>query len=272
MLLEKLSDKVIEFRQNTIFQLRRARTEKAYDNVLREAMAEIGFSKFSFVKLVDGNVKLFSTNLEQPIVDNYLMEKFDEFDASLSYVQSPPYQFFHSELAEFFAACPVKTQEAENTLNYYKMLKNFGYPDAYVRMAQPTSLNIVVVIFQDIFKDRPFNTKIQKKYTYITVLLDCIARTIDAIYPIKAFYNGSRKQMLTKKQKEVLYCLGHLSMTQEQAADECNLTVSTVKTYCKIIKEKLGRRTLSGCVYEGLHSGILPMDCDDIRRNNESTH
>ena len=65
---------------------------------------------------------------------------------------------------------------------------------------------------------------------------------------------------LTDKQMSILVAMGKYSMTQQQAADFVGVAESTVKSYCKVIKKSLNKRTMAGAVFEAVRLGIIAPD------------
>lgn len=241
----------------------RVRTLKSLSRVLNDTLKKIGYTNFElgYLNLNNQYVRLAS-NFPDSLSNTIVNEGYAFSEIARCYLAMDKLFLRYADIAHYQINNPYSALEKEQATNLTELLGDHGFFEIYTYRRKVSVDDFYVSIFFSITIKDYQALDMKMMFTNRRDSLGLLMENICAVLPVLSQFeniNGSINT-LTKKQQQVLIALGRYSLTQQQTGLEVGLTESTVKTYCKIIKQKLAKRTLAGAVYEGVRLGLIPMD------------
>ena len=259
--MNPMSKELTAFRDETLYTLRQAKTPEAFSNVLKRTIYEIGFSHFDITEIYgDSNLKLMLSNIPNTLIDTYFCEGLDREDIFNEFIGNASSSVFYSDLFLYFSSCPFALRQIEKTMLVHELLTNYGFYDSYSvpMIVKKTNSKIVFSLQCESVKLNEFKQLIRDRKAYIVILSKIINLLLEQNWFILNDDGNEGEQIkLMSKEIAILEAMGKYGLTQVQAADYVGLADSSVRTYCKHSKRKLGTRTLPNAVYKALKMGII---------------
>lgn len=250
-----------EFKQQLSSWLRHVKTAKALKRCIQDVLVDFGLTHFD-VSYVDSkyNMKTVMSNLPHSLIDSYEYDHLNQSDIVMAYATSDERYIEFYQAYEYFITNPFNSTEVKRTKAMYRLMIDYAFYNAYtiyvnVNWLKEANEKIMFTVYAEDVNCQQFMRTIKPVRPCLTLTADMVCHKL-----VNDFDDFRTKEItadLTKNQIAILDAIGNYSMTQQQVADYVGLTDATVKTYCKYIKEKLGKTTLSGCVVEAIRRGVI---------------
>ena len=256
------SKELIAFKNEVGQTLGMPKTLRAFRNTVQHIVNNLGFSHFDITHIGGGDgLEVVTSNVPAALLDTYFEQDFstnDIINDFLCCALTP--QYFYN-LYQFILRSPAHIEQMERSSMIYELMCNYRFYDSYSCPAhdQKSEKKLVFSVHAEGVKPDQFKKLVSDREAKIIAL----SRLIYARLNVSCFLLSDTTENIAKLNKgeiAILEAMGKHSMTQQQAADFAGLAESTVKTYCKHIKEKLGKRTISGAIYEALRLGIIAIE------------
>ena len=262
--MDSFSKELTIFREGVIAALYRARTPSAITNVVQRIITDLGFSHFdiTYINRHDSDLSVVLTSIPQQMLDIYFNEGFEKDDLTNEYLSGSEKPLYFYELYKHLTSCPGSIKRFDRSALIYELMNNYDFYDSYSCPA--ISVNngnkLIFSIEAECTKPSEFRKLVSEYRAEINSLSGIIYNKLQGSVYIPSDTQKPEGTDLTPKQIAILEAMSKHSMTQTQAAEHTGLAEATVRTYCKIIKEKLGKPTLIGALFEAQRRGIITTD------------
>ena len=260
--MTSISKELNIFKEETLHALQMPRTATAFTNTLQRIVNDLGFSHFDITQVGSNlDLDIMLSTLPQPMLATYITEQLDKYDLSSEYINASLSPVFYSDFFHHFSTSPVLVEKIRKNLLIHELMKNYGFHDAYCCPIQKNNSDnkFIFSIHSEDEKSDEFKQLTMNRRAKIASLSGVVCNLLSESSFLHSTDMAKKNNAvkLSRKQIAILEAMGKYSMTQQQAADYVGLSESTVKSYCKLIKNKLGKKTLNGAIFEALRLGII---------------
>lgn len=260
-----MSEKSKQFEDRVFKMLNRARTKKAFERVLAKILSELGMTHYEIWRLDPKYItKTISTNMPEGATDYYEFHKWEEWDWVPHLLLQTLRPIFHSEIYDYVKTSPIMMKGHIITLevNQHLMLYEFHESYSYVEDEDKSRGDrLCLTLRSESMRIEEFQRRIKSYAVEVSIITKAVFYLLrDPDYLFNLCTERDTSDILTETQLKVLFCMSYQSMTQQQTAEATGLAESTVKTYCKHIKNKLEVTTIAGAAHKALVLDLFKID------------
>ncbi|ARN76176.1 helix-turn-helix transcriptional regulator [Oceanicoccus sagamiensis] len=259
--MDSISKELKSFKEESLHVLRMARTPKSFTQVTQKIMSDLDFSNFDITVVGnDLDLKCILSTMPKTLLATYVAEELGRGDLANECISLSSAPMYYSDIYEYISISPVRLSQFETTMQSYNLMADYSFYDSFCSPFQyRPDKKMIFSIVSEATKPEDFKRLVLDRRAKITSLLNIVFELLNQsdFLPIDDI---KETHSLTNKQLAILEAMGKYSMTQQQAADYARLTESTVKSYCKLIKAKLGVSTMAGAVFEAVRLGLIAQD------------
>ena len=253
-------DQLNQYRGDLVDTLGSAKNKDAFKTRLSQTIGALGFSDIDIIAISrSGHLDPVLNTMPNELFETYFADGLDEHDITLDCLQHTKKSIFHSDVYKHIQSSPVRTNVIEKNLRSHDLMHAYGFQDSYCFPAA-TTVNNNKIIFTVMQKGESA-IKFRKHAMEATPKLKVISQVVGPLLNSNDLLPKTHTNTtLTQIQIDILYALSKESLTQTQTTKALGLKPRNIEVQSIAIKKQLGKRTITGCVFEAIRLGLITMD------------